>query len=298
MHGMLGSRSSLSAVTLTVLASVSAPTEAHASPHSDKAVRTAHVVEARACAKPAVEVVGSSEAATFSLATCDGDAIPASVDRLSILARPAGTAKPKETSAPGHSPEIAPGIRRLDSRLAERIELVADHFRKEGPPLRIVLTSGLKGRRVGSYHASGRALDFHIDGVENDALVAFCKTLEDTGCGFYPNSTFIHLDVRDDGAGHVSWIDISRPGEPPKYVSKWPLPTEQPAERELAHGEAASEATKQADAPSSSGLPSLPAAADIAPLESNDRNETPATPRHHKHRRHRHKRATSTDHTI
>lgn len=55
-------------------------------------------------------------------------------------------------------------------------------------------------------------------------MVAFCKTLADTGCGFYPNSSFVHIDVREPGAGHVSWIDASGPGETPRYVSVWPPP--------------------------------------------------------------------------
>ena len=128
-------------------------------------------------------------------------------------------------------PEVAPGIRRIDPRLVERLEKVIDHFRKEGSssgsPSKVLLVSGYRPRSAGSYHQSGRALDFRIDGVQNEALVSFCKTLPDTGCGYYPNSSFVHMDVRDAGAGHVAWIDISRPGEPPKYVSAWPLPNEE-----------------------------------------------------------------------
>ena len=71
-------------------------------------------------------------------------------------------------------------------------------------------------------HATGRAIDFRIEGTKNEDVVAFCKTLTDTGCGFYPNSSFVHLDVRDPGAGHVSWIDASGPGETPHYVTAWP----------------------------------------------------------------------------
>jgi hypothetical protein len=52
----------------------------------------------------------------------------------------------------------------------------------------------------------------------------FAKTLGDTGCGFYPNSSFVHIDVRDAGAGHVTWIDASGPGETPRYVPTWPPP--------------------------------------------------------------------------
>jgi hypothetical protein len=32
----------------------------------------------------------------------------------------------------------------------------------------------------------------------------------------------VHLDVRDAGAGNVSWIDASGPGESPRYVAAWP----------------------------------------------------------------------------
>jgi hypothetical protein len=60
----------------------------------------------------------------------------------------------------------------------------------------------------------GRALDFRIRGVRNEELWAFCRTLRNAGCGYYPNSTFVHLDVRESKA---FWIDRSRPGEPPQY---------------------------------------------------------------------------------
>src|SRR5262249_18001135 len=88
------------------------------------------------------------------------------------------------------------------------------------------LVWGYGPRSGGSYRATGGALDVRLDGVTNEALVAYCKTLPDTGCGYYPNSVFIHMDVREPGTGHVSWIDISRPGEAPKYVTAWPLPAD------------------------------------------------------------------------
>ena len=54
------------------------------------------------------------------------------------------------------------------------------------------------------------------------------KTLKDSGCGYYPNSYFVHVDVRPAGAGHVYWIDTSGPGEKPNYVKQWPLPPKLP----------------------------------------------------------------------
>ena len=65
-----------------------------------------------------------------------------------------------------------------------------------------------------SNHNFGRALDFRVQGVRNEELRDFCRTLRNTGCGYYPNSTFVHIDVRDAKA---YWVDLSRPGEPPRY---------------------------------------------------------------------------------
>ncbi|MGZ5969651.1 MAG: YcbK family protein, partial [Polyangiales bacterium] len=99
-------------------------------------------------------------------------------------------------------------------------QAIADKF----PGKTITLVSGYRPASKGSPHQAARAMDIRIDGVTNEALVAFCKTLNDTGCGYYPNSYFVHVDVRPEGAGHVSWIDVSGPGETPIYVKQWPLP--------------------------------------------------------------------------
>ncbi|HEY6461884.1 MAG TPA: DUF882 domain-containing protein [Polyangiaceae bacterium] len=225
---------SFAALALFVLV----PAVASAAPPKDaKHARTARVqktpkAESKTCVKSAIEVVGAGEAATFSLAKCDGTPVPSAVDELSILARPGSAPRPKvtvETLGKSHGPLVAPGVRRLDARLLERVEQAVDHFRKPGAAAKIQIVSGVRPKSAGSYHQSGRALDFRIDGVQNEALVAFCKTLQDTGCGYYPNSTFVHMDVRNAGAGHVAWIDVSRPGEPPKYVTAWPAPGDDPA---------------------------------------------------------------------
>jgi hypothetical protein len=328
MHGTFDSRPSFLAFSVSALTLVLAPSLASASSHSEhpgKVQRTARVLDSHPCSKPSVEVLAGSESASFPLERCDGEPIAASIDKLSILARPAGAVKPKEpfTGKP-HGPEVAPGIRRLDARLAQRLEVVADHFRKVGEPTRIVLVAP-KSRTAGSYHASGRALDFRIEGADNDAVVAFCKTVEDTGCGYYPNGGFVHIDVRDAGAGHVTWIDISKAGEAPKYVSAWPLPGDAPKSDvrkiEAITAEAAApvdakashsvdakaspskaeavkaEPSKEADSADDSKLPPLPAAAAVVPMEdppSAPGVSEPAPARKH-HRRHKKSR---TSHTI
>jgi uncharacterized protein YcbK (DUF882 family) len=57
-------------------------------------------------------------------------------------------------------------------------------------------------------------MDFHVAGVSNAELRDFCKGLGDVGVGYYPRSSFVHLDVRDTSA---FWVDSSGPGEAPRY---------------------------------------------------------------------------------
>jgi uncharacterized protein YcbK (DUF882 family)/LysM repeat protein len=103
----------------------------------------------------------------------------------------------------------------VDPRLVALVGIVSSHF--GGKPLEIV--SGYRAYTPTQYtphsnHNLGKALDFRIHGVENEKLRDFCRTLRSAGCGYYPNSTFVHLDVRDAKA---FWVDYSHPGEPPKY---------------------------------------------------------------------------------
>lgn len=272
MHGMFGTRSPVLAFSLTALTlalSSTASSEALAGPSSGSSPTANHVrrtaritdaepsredhdgTESAAChnTKTAVEIVAGDEKETLALTKCDGSSIPASLDKLSVLARPHGMAKPKELTSEPHATDVAPGIRRLDARLAQRLETMAEHFHKDGETTKIALVSGSKNKNAGSYHASGRALDFRIEGADDEAVAAFCKTMQDTGCGFYPNAGFVHIDVRDPGTGHVAWIDVSKPGEAPKYVTAWEK-KEEPAKTETAKSDksepAKAEAPKEA----------------------------------------------------
>jgi uncharacterized protein YcbK (DUF882 family) len=102
-----------------------------------------------------------------------------------------------------------------DPRLVALIGLVSNHF--GGRTLEIV--SGYRAYKPTQFtkdsrHNYGRALDFRIRGVPNETLRDFCRTLHNTGCGYYPNSTFVHMDVRD---GSAYWVDLAHPGEAPHY---------------------------------------------------------------------------------
>lgn len=100
----------------------------------------------------------------------------------------------------------------LHPRLLFMIQRVADRF----PGRTIEVISGYRPGETGSEsrHSQGRALDFRVSAVPNREVYDFIKSLPKVGAGYYPNSVFVHLDVRDRRA---LWTDLSRPGEDPEY---------------------------------------------------------------------------------
>lgn len=131
---------------------------------------------------------------------------PAALSALSLLAQP---------PAPKDAAEPAPEPMQLNPGLLLRLQRIAARF----PGRTINVVSGYRPKaRSGSRHRSGDALDIHVDGVEDLALAEFARTLEGTGVGYYPNSTFVHIDVRGDS---TYWVDRSEPGQPPDY-GPWP----------------------------------------------------------------------------
>jgi hypothetical protein len=210
------------------------PVRHRASAHkSGKAARPGKVaVRARkqACLRDAVQFERGFGATPESivLTRCDGRPVPKGIEQISILARPMNMPRPQLPTTPAlySGPtrgEWAYGVKLVDQGLLTRMQRVVDHFRAK----KVVVVSGYRPTSVGSFHQSAKALDFRLDGASNEALVAFCRKLPDTGCGYYPNSSFVHMDVRPAGAGHVFWIDSSGPGDPPHYVSSWPPPKDE-----------------------------------------------------------------------
>ncbi|MEZ4221755.1 MAG: DUF882 domain-containing protein [Polyangiaceae bacterium] len=135
----------------------------------------------------------------------------------------------------------------IHRRLIRMLVRVSDHF--GGRPIRVV--SGYRPYRPDQYtphsrHNEGRAVDFFIPGVPNEVIRDFCRTLPNVGVGYYPNSTFIHMDVREI---RTYWIDYSGPGEAPRYANatgKDPgraSKPEKPSEPEPKAEEAETEAT-------------------------------------------------------
>lgn len=103
----------------------------------------------------------------------------------------------------------------IDKRLVQLLGVMSNHFGSR----KIEVVSGFRPYTPTQYtphsnHNHGKAVDFRVVGVPNEAVRDFCRTLKDVGCGYYPNSTFVHMDVR---ANNAFWIDFSKPGEPPRY---------------------------------------------------------------------------------
>jgi uncharacterized protein YcbK (DUF882 family)/LysM repeat protein len=103
----------------------------------------------------------------------------------------------------------------VDPRLAALVGQVSEHF--GGRTIHVV--SGFRPYTPAQYtlhsnHNLGRAMDFSVEGVPNTVLRDYCRTFRAAGVGYYPNSTFVHLDVR---AGKAYWVDFARPGEAPRY---------------------------------------------------------------------------------
>lgn len=100
---------------------------------------------------------------------------------------------------------------RVDARLIALLADVSEHF--GGRPMRVV-----SGWRDHSYfedsrHKHSQAVDFSIPGVPNTVVRDYVRRFRNCGVGYYPNSSFVHLDVRQSAA---YWVDYAGPGEPPR----------------------------------------------------------------------------------
>ena len=145
-----------------------------------------------------VKRIASTEEADLKISDGGGKVAPSSLKTFEKMLRsPAGASHP------------------IEGRLVALLGVLSNHFGSR----KIEVVSGFRPYTPTQYtphsnHNHGKAIDFRVLGVPNEAVRDFCRTLKNTGCGYYPNSTFVHLDVRDNSA---FWIDFSRPGEPPRY---------------------------------------------------------------------------------
>ncbi len=107
---------------------------------------------------------------------------------------------------------------KMDPRLAHLLYQTARHY--EGHRFEVV--SGYRHPKVArnprSPHKQGLACDFRLAGIPNAALRDYLrKAYDHVGVGYYPNSVFVHLDVRKNGGPSAFWIDYSGPGQAASY---------------------------------------------------------------------------------
>jgi hypothetical protein len=247
--------------------------------------RVARVAPKPPCLHDAVEFERGfgGDVQSVVLTRCDGRPAPNAVEQISVLVRPMNAPKPSvETTPVRHGAsqrEWLPGVKLVNEGLIARLQKVVDHFKIS----RITVVSGYRPTSLGSFHQSARAIDFHLNGVANEALVAFCRTMNDTGCGYYPNSSFVHMDVRSPHTGHVYWIDSSGPGEPARYVAAWPPKDGAERPTEIPRPDPAAPLDEQTHPDSRPALP--PSASDTkvdarttAPLSAGDGKDDPFAP--------------------
>ncbi|MES1174848.1 MAG: LysM peptidoglycan-binding domain-containing protein [Myxococcales bacterium] len=134
-----------------------------------------------------------------------------------------------------------------DPKLIKLLAKVSDKFGSR--PIRIV--SGYRTRSFfqDSRHKSSHAVDFSIPGVDNVTVRDYLRTLGPVGVGFYPNSSFVHLDVRDAA---TYWVDYAGPGEAPR--SSKTHDHDEEAEGDLQDPE-----VSEGDRPAPSAVPTLDA---------------------------------------
>ncbi|HEY3499658.1 MAG TPA: DUF882 domain-containing protein, partial [Polyangiaceae bacterium] len=174
-----------------------------------------------------------------------------------------------------------PGV---PDRLIRLMVEVSDTF--GGRPLHIV-----SGYRTTSYfrdsrHKTSQAIDFAVVGVPNAVLRDYLLTQASVGVGYYPNSSFLHLDVRPRS---TYWVDHAGPGEAPRRNPRGRAPTlvdfddlaEEAAEGKGSAEPPAAAATTPAAPLATPALPvtdASPAAAAAAGTPSQPARDTPPRP--------------------
>src|SRR5258706_7329274 len=95
---------------------------------------------------------------------------------------------------------------KVDSRLGRVLYQTARHCAGH----RIEIYAAYRPRayctREHSRHLTASAIDFHVEGVKNEAVVEWLReNFHPVGVGYYPNGVHVHLDV--DRVHDAYWVD-------------------------------------------------------------------------------------------
>jgi uncharacterized protein YcbK (DUF882 family) len=104
----------------------------------------------------------------------------------------------------------------MNPRLTRLLYEIGQHYAGR----RIEVVSGYRhpkfAKNPHSPHKQGLACDMRVAGIKNTELRDFFRQrFKSVGVGYYPNSSFVHLDVRRGASAF--WIDYSGPGETALY---------------------------------------------------------------------------------
>ncbi|MGB5283409.1 MAG: LysM peptidoglycan-binding domain-containing protein [Polyangiales bacterium] len=117
-------------------------------------------------------------------------------------------------------------VKRPHVRLMRLLADLADHFNGRTIVVVSAYRSSEGSDSGASRHSTGEAVDIRIEGIPNEVLRDYCLTLSKVGVGYYPRSSFVHVDVRTKA---VYWVDWSRPGDPPLYLPPGETPEQHDA---------------------------------------------------------------------
>jgi uncharacterized protein YcbK (DUF882 family) len=96
----------------------------------------------------------------------------------------------------------------IDPALADLVYDLQRHFQANA--LRIISGYRTPSGSGHSNHGRGRAIDLIVPGVADEDVAKYARAKGFTGVGVYPNSGFVHVDVRP---ASYYWIDNSGPGQ-------------------------------------------------------------------------------------
>ena len=149
----------------------------------------------------------------------------------------------------------------LEPRLLKLLVQISDAF--GGRPLRIVSGYRTTSFYQDSRHKHSHAVDLSIPGVPNEVLRDYLRTLPKVGVGYYPNSSFVHLDVREYSS---YWVDYAGPGEAPRRDRRRQTPGEPEEMHEEEPGDVPLPGAQVAAEPAPAGSATRPSA--TAPSDS------------------------------
>lgn len=165
--------------------------------------------------------------------------------------------------------------RTIHWRLIRSLYSISRHYK--GRVIKVY--SGYRHRRVAklrtSNHIKGRAIDFRVQGVSKKALRDYLrKRFSKSGVGYYPNSPFVHFDVRSKKA---FWVDTSGRGEGSQYVNSWAYVRDEGKKVKIARARTAitPPVKEKEEAPAQAAKPKVekkedPVAAKPAPAQKKD----------------------------